>query len=258
MGIPTASSPSGLPTAPPTPDLPTVPPTPSVPTATSHTPEVSVQDRNALPQYGFGPDVEFEKLVESNPFLFRVHTPKEPSPFYERNEPYFVGPRFGEDFASSSFHSKGSADSPYRGPPMSTYADVAQHLDWTTRSSSPYVSTSFSFAWAIWEATRRYHHSMKHDIEIAVIDARAVSGRAVTAVELLVICYQPPSGPLEMVPIRPRGAGRPRVGLHSRLSRPRIDTPLASAHKASLLLPLPGFARCQGFADGPSGLGLHA
>ncbi|PCH36874.1 hypothetical protein WOLCODRAFT_140621 [Wolfiporia cocos MD-104 SS10] len=66
-----------------------------------------------------------------------------------------------------------------------TYADVAQHLDWTTRSQSPYISTSFSFAWAIWEATRRYHHGVKHDVEIAVIDAKCVASRAVTAVELL-------------------------------------------------------------------------
>lgn len=144
-----------------------------------------MEDRNALPQYGFGPDVEFENLVESNPFLFRVYTPKEPSPFYDRTEPYFIGPRFAEDFASSSFNSQDASNSPYRSPPVSTYADAVQHLDWTSRSSSPYVSTSFSFAWAIWEATRRYHHGVKHSVEIAVIDARAVCGRAVTAVELL-------------------------------------------------------------------------
>ncbi|KAH9931502.1 uncharacterized protein B0H18DRAFT_1116300 [Fomitopsis serialis] len=146
--------------------------------------EVSVQDRNALPQYGFGPEVEFDKLVSSNPFLFRVHTPRELSPFYDRTDPYFVGPRFEEDFASSSFSSQ-SESSPFRSPPAPSYADAVQHMDWTSRSSSPYVSTSFSFAWAIWEATRRYHHNMKHSIEIAIIDARAVAGRAVTAVELL-------------------------------------------------------------------------
>ncbi|KAI0943496.1 hypothetical protein AcW1_002647 [Taiwanofungus camphoratus] len=149
--------------------------------------ESSVQERNALPQYGFGPDVEFESLVDSNPFLFRVHTPpKETSPFYDRTEPYFVGPLFGEAFSSATLCSRDpSSPSPFRSPPKSTYADVARHLDWTTRASSPYVSASFSFAWAIWEATRRYHHSMKHSIEIAIIDAKAVSGRAVTAAELL-------------------------------------------------------------------------
>ncbi|EPT01982.1 hypothetical protein FOMPIDRAFT_1119131 [Fomitopsis schrenkii] len=147
--------------------------------------EVSVQDRNALPQYGFGPDVEFDKLVNSNPFLFRVHTPRELSPFYDRTDPYFIGPRFESDFASSTFSSQASSPSPFRSPPTPTYADAVQHMDWTTRSSSPYVSTSFSFAWAIWEATRRYHHNMKHSVEIAIIDARAVASRAVTAVELL-------------------------------------------------------------------------
>ncbi|CCL99387.1 uncharacterized protein FIBRA_01405 [Fibroporia radiculosa] len=147
--------------------------------------DVSIHDRTALPQYGFGPDVEFEKLVESNPFLFRVYTPKEPNPFYDRSEPYFVGPRFEEKFSDAGFNSQDPSTSPFRSPPSPTYADAAHHLDWTTRSSSPYVSTSFSFAWAIWEATRRYHHGVKHSVEIAVIDAKAVSSRAVTAVELL-------------------------------------------------------------------------
>ncbi|KZT08133.1 uncharacterized protein LAESUDRAFT_736057 [Laetiporus sulphureus 93-53] len=148
------------------------------------TPTPIAEDHGALPQYGFGPDVEFEKLIDSNPFLFRVYTPKETA-HNDRDEPCFIGPRFEEDFGSTSFTCEGSDSSPYRSPPESTYADVVQHLDWTTRSSSPYVSTSFSFAWAIWEATRRYHFGMKHSVEIAVIDAKAVAGRAVTAVELL-------------------------------------------------------------------------
>ncbi|OJT04195.1 hypothetical protein TRAPUB_5147 [Trametes pubescens] len=145
--------------------------------------EMSAQERNALPQYGFGAEVSFEQLIESNPFLFRVHTPKEPSPFYDNTEPYFVGPTFADNVSGSAF--RASTVSPYRAPSTYTYADVARHMDWTTRASSPFVSTSFSFAWAIWEATRRYHHGMKHSVEIAVIDAKALVGRAVTAVELL-------------------------------------------------------------------------
>ena len=145
--------------------------------------EASPQERNALPQYGFGADVAFEQLIDSNPFLFRVHTPKEPSPFYDNTEPYFVGQAFQDNVGASAFRS--SAISPYSVPSTQTYADVSKHMDWTTKASSPYVSTSFSFAWAIWEATRRYHHGMKHGVEIAIIDAKALSGRAVTAVELL-------------------------------------------------------------------------
>ncbi|KAI8974895.1 hypothetical protein BD414DRAFT_517491 [Trametes punicea] len=145
--------------------------------------DTSVQERHALPQYGFGAEVSFEQLVESNPFLFRVHTPKDPSPFYDNTEPYFVGQMFADNVSSSAFRS--STLSPYRAPSTYSYADVARHMDWTTRATSPFVSTSFSFAWAIWEATRRYHHGMKHAIEIAVIDAKALVGRAVTAVELL-------------------------------------------------------------------------
>ncbi|GBE89805.1 hypothetical protein BKA93DRAFT_793571 [Sparassis latifolia] len=143
------------------------------------------QDHDALPQYGFGPDVAFKKLVDSNPFLFRVHTPKESSPFYDRTEPYFSGQLFDDKVSSGNFLRDSASPSPYRTPTQSTYADVAQYMNWTTRSSSPYVSTSFSFAWAIWEATRRYHHGVKHAVEIAIIDAKAVASRAVTAVELL-------------------------------------------------------------------------
>lgn len=145
--------------------------------------EVSDHDRNSLPQYGFGSDVGFDQLVDSNPFLFRLHTPKESSPFYDNTEPYFVGQAFSDDVHAAAF--RAPTVSPYRPPPTYTYADVSKHMDWTTRSSSPFVSASFSFAWAVWEATRRYHHGMKHSIQIAVIDAKALSGKAVTAVELL-------------------------------------------------------------------------
>lgn len=141
---------------------------------------------NSLPQYGFGPEVTFEGLVAGNPFLFRVHTPRAQPPQYDSSEPYFVGPKYSDEFSSAA-----TSSPPYHSPssePVSaacTYADVVQHLDWTSRASSPYISASFSFAWAIWEAVRRYHSNVKHDVEIAVIDARKVSDRAITAVELL-------------------------------------------------------------------------
>lgn len=130
---------------------------------------------NSLPQYGFGSEHTFENLVQDNPFLFRVYTPKTRSPFFDNSEPYFVGQKIDDV----------SPDAVDQIAACSTYEDVARHMDWTTRSSSPYISTSFSFVWALWEAVRRYRANVKHDIEIAVIDARAVSGRAVTALELL-------------------------------------------------------------------------
>ena len=68
---------------------------------------------------------------------------------------------------------------------LKSFESVARYMDWKTRSSSPYVSTTFSFAYALWDAVKRYKMGVKHDIEIAVIDARAVKGRAVTALELL-------------------------------------------------------------------------
>ncbi|KAF7790648.1 hypothetical protein EIP86_001604 [Pleurotus ostreatoroseus] len=141
---------------------------------------------NSLPQYGFGPEVTFEGLVAGNPFLFRVHTPRAQPPEYDSSEPYFVGAKYSDEFSSAAISSSSPRSQPTE-PASSTctYADVVRHLDWTTRQSSPYISASFSFAWAIWEAIRRYHANVKHDVEIAVIDARAVSDRSITAVELL-------------------------------------------------------------------------
>ncbi|KAJ6545490.1 hypothetical protein B0H19DRAFT_999213, partial [Mycena capillaripes] len=127
-----------------------------------------------LPQYGFGPDTEFKKLVEKNPFVFRVHTPRSSDP----SDAPFPALKFDRRYTFD-------ASSPSTDPAPPTYSDVARYMDWTTRHSSAYVSSSFSFMWAIWEATRRYHLNVKHDVEIAVIDATALPGQPVTAVEIL-------------------------------------------------------------------------
>ncbi|KAG2159310.1 uncharacterized protein EDB93DRAFT_1318354 [Suillus bovinus] len=137
-----------------------------------------------LPQYGYGSDHTFDRLIQDNPFLFRVYTPKQRSPFFDTTEPYFVGQKYNEQYREAAERLR----QPFTGKSVastSSYADVAQHMDWTQRHMSPYISTTFSFAWAIWEATRRYRVGLKHDIEIAVIDARQLAGRAATALELL-------------------------------------------------------------------------
>ncbi|KAF9648317.1 hypothetical protein BDM02DRAFT_3096758 [Thelephora ganbajun] len=133
----------------------------------------------SLPQYGFGAEVAFDALIDTNPFLFRVYTPKHSasastSASDDSDAPYFLAQRFDNDPLA-----------PISKPSLATYADVAHHMDWVTKSTSPFVSSSFSFAWALWEAVRRYHSNVKHDVEIAVIDARLVVGKAVTAIELL-------------------------------------------------------------------------
>lgn len=138
---------------------------------------------NALPQYGFGSDVSFNSLLPANPFLYRVYTPRSPLPEDNSAEPYFVGSKFSDEASSKAFRSSAAFSACSSTAP--TYADAIQHMDWTTRSASPYISTSFSFAWAIWEAIRRYHTNVKHDVEIAIIDARAVADRSITAAELL-------------------------------------------------------------------------
>jgi len=134
---------------------------------------------SSLPQYGFGAEVAFDALIDTNPFLFRVYTPKSSAPTSasasdDPDAPYFLAQRFENDPLA-----------PLSKPSPATYADVAHHMDWTEKSNSDFVSSSFSFAWALWEAVRRYHGNVKHDVEIAVIDARRVADKAVTAVELL-------------------------------------------------------------------------
>lgn len=137
-----------------------------------------------LPQYGYGTDHIFDHLIQDNPFLFRVYTPKQRSPFFDTTEPYFVGQKYNEQYREAAERLR----QPFTGKSVastSSYADVAQHMDWTQRHMSPYISTTFSFAWAVWEATRRYRIGLKHDVEIAIIDARQLAGRAATALELL-------------------------------------------------------------------------
>ena len=139
------------------------------------------EDHSILPQYGFGTCTDFGLLVNSNHFLFRVYTPREGSPFSDDTDPFFIAPKFNERYNRSPLELSHNDTTEYRG----TYDDVAKHMDWTSRSSSSFISTSFSFSWSIWEALRRFHLGVKKDIQIAVIDASAVSGRAATAVELL-------------------------------------------------------------------------
>ena len=137
-----------------------------------------------LPQYGFGEEIDFNTLVESNRFIFRVFSPKEESPFSDPSDPFFVAPKFDEQFTRSPVD---LPDATVKFPELMTgsYSEVARHMEWTTRSTSPYISTSFSFSWSIWEAVRRFHFGIKKDVQIAIIDASALEGRAATAVQLL-------------------------------------------------------------------------
>ncbi|KAG6896639.1 hypothetical protein C0992_006976 [Termitomyces sp. T32_za158] len=140
----------------------------------------------SLPQCGFSTDVEFDKLVKNNHFLFRVYTPKPSSPFSDHAEPFFVAPVFDERWNHSPEElARSPLSYEVSDRHVGTYEDVATHMDFLTKSSSPYVSASFSFTWSIWEALRRYHLGVKKNIEIAVIDASAVSHRAATAIQLL-------------------------------------------------------------------------
>ncbi|KIY71360.1 hypothetical protein CYLTODRAFT_369482 [Cylindrobasidium torrendii FP15055 ss-10] len=138
-----------------------------------------------LPQFGFADEVSFERLAEHNPFLFRVYTPKahDSDATYDKDI-FCVAPRF-----NALYHSPIDelTELTPAGPihEVTSCSDIVQHMEWTTRSSSAYLTTSMSFAWAIWEAMRRYTNGFKHDVEIAVLDARALQGRAVTAYHIM-------------------------------------------------------------------------
>lgn len=127
----------------------------------------------------------FGDLVDENPFLFRVYTPKPHSPSITYDERIFcLAPRFNAKYSSPIEDIQHISP---LGPIEETTSclDVIQHMEWTSRSSSPFITTSFSFAWAIWEAMRRYSNGYKLDVEIAVLDARSLMNKAVTASQVM-------------------------------------------------------------------------
>jgi len=134
-----------------------------------------------LPQYGFGEDHDFDSLIKTNRFVFRVYTPKEAS-IADDTDAYFIAPRFNEQVARSPLE---LPDIKFPETVVGTYAEVARHMEWTTKSKSCYISASFSFAWAVWEAVKRYHIGVKKDVQIAIIDVSSLGGRAATAIQLL-------------------------------------------------------------------------
>ncbi|KAJ6453423.1 hypothetical protein C8R47DRAFT_1229052 [Mycena vitilis] len=102
-----------------------------------------------LPQYGFGTETEFKKLVEQNPFLYRVHSPK------SSNHPDVPRPQIRR-----TIYIRRIVDAP-----APTYSDVARHMDGP--SGRPHGGTTL-------------------DVEIAVIDASdSIPARSITVVEIL-------------------------------------------------------------------------
>ncbi|KAJ3746493.1 hypothetical protein DFH05DRAFT_954340 [Lentinula detonsa] len=148
--------------------------------------ESSYDENHFLPQSGFGSDVTFDTISRYHRYLFRVYTPSS-LPAVEDQTIFFVGARFNNTFAPqtpiiSEMYSSSSCASLVE---TATYEDCVQHLSWETRSRSPFISATFSFAWALWDAVRRFNTGIKHDVEIAVIDATALSGKAVTTLQML-------------------------------------------------------------------------
>jgi len=136
-----------------------------------------------LPQHGFHSDTKLQSLLAQNPYLFRVYTPKERFPLFDKTDPYFVAPKYNDKYARSPVEIRNHQH--FINECNVDYTDVANHMDWTTRVTSPFISTSLSFAWCIWDAVRRFHHGVKKDVEVAIIDGRAIADQAATAIELL-------------------------------------------------------------------------
>lgn len=84
----------------------------------------------SLPQDGLGPDLSFDKLLEGNRYLFRVHSPKSHPPTYEGTEPYFIGGKSSDEYTSAPFKSPCPTSSAVNGTNQ-TYEDVIRHMDWT-------------------------------------------------------------------------------------------------------------------------------
>lgn len=145
--------------------------------------DLPIDEYRLLPQYGFGTDCEFSSLVKHNRFLFRVYTPKQ-----HATDASFLAQKFDENYNQSHTDLPASLREPASSAsllPEFGYMDAERHMEWTSRTSSPFISTSFSFAWAIWEALRRYKENVKRDVAIAIIDPDALTDRSVTALELL-------------------------------------------------------------------------
>lgn len=136
-----------------------------------------------LPQHGFRLNTKLQSLLPQNPYLFRVHTPRGRFPLLDNTDPYFLAPKYNDEYARSPVEIRDYQRliKEYNV----VYTDVAKHMDWTTRVTSPFISTSLSFAWCIWDAVRRFHQGVKKDIQVAIIDGRAIAGQAATAIELL-------------------------------------------------------------------------
>lgn len=114
-----------------------------------------------LPQSGFGQIQDFTELRKCQKLVFRLYTPRHAQLSATSDEDAF--------FLAGAFENSAQPE------PTFSYSDVVRHLDWTTRHDSNFISASFSFSWALWEAYKRRHLGVKHDLEIAVIDANAIS-----------------------------------------------------------------------------------
>ncbi|TDL27727.1 hypothetical protein BD410DRAFT_781608 [Rickenella mellea] len=125
----------------------------------------------ALPRVGFGDgrSREFWKLVKGNRFLFRVQD--------RRSKVKQLG--------DGGFLAAALRYPPATPQPSFDYESVMEHIRWDSRVKTPYISASFSLAWAVWEADRRVGANNR-DVCIAVIDgARIQSNAAEVALGIL-------------------------------------------------------------------------
>ncbi|KAG6825369.1 hypothetical protein H0H87_009697, partial [Tephrocybe sp. NHM501043] len=97
--------------------------------------------RDTCPSYGFGPD------VENDHFLFHVYAPKAPSPFAGDSDPIVVALKFISTPVGFSNDHPPHHHHDDRRRHTGMYEDVAAHMEWSTQSALPYISTSFRVLW---------------------------------------------------------------------------------------------------------------
>jgi len=137
-------------------------------------------DRRTLRRFGFGENQTFASLVEDNRYLYRVYDAQTEMLLVPGRG--FVADRYRNYPIELDVERQCLLHSPNLG------IDAVQHVDNEKgkKPKTPFISTTFSLTWAIFEANRRATNTPpKERVMIAVIDGQRLLQYAKTALELL-------------------------------------------------------------------------
>jgi hypothetical protein len=139
------------------------------------------QQNATLPIFGFQRGQTFASLVRDNHFLFRVHDDSKP----------YSHPVRGIGFKSSNssnLHQQSQLERK-RDCFIPAPDDAYKHIMNIDAANSPYISTTFSMAWALCEAVRRVNVERRRHVEISVIRARELEKYASLGRDLLPVGF---------------------------------------------------------------------